>query len=54
MGIADRLALGRQQHARFFQGIHYAPVCVTPLAVLIDNAAAFKTGCILGVISHRR
>ena len=51
MGIADRLALGRQQHARFFQSIHHAPVRITPLAVLIDDAGTFKTGRILGVIA---
>ncbi len=51
MGIADGLALGRQQHARLFQSIHHAPVCIAPLAVLIDDAATFKAGRILGVIA---
>ena len=51
MGIADGLALGRQQHARFFQSIHHAPVGIAPLAVLINDAATFEAGCILGVIA---
>ena len=49
MGIADRLALGRQQHAYFFQGIHHQLVGIAPFAILINDTATFKTIGILDV-----
>ena len=49
MGIADRLALGRQQHARFLQRIHDQLVGIAPPSILVNDAATFKTIGILGV-----